>query len=186
MAFSKALYFTALIPPEEVKDEIRDLKLEIQDKFHAAHALKLPAHITITPPVWLEAKKEQDFLFLLKKITATEVSFPLELRDFGHFGQRVIFVKVVDHEPVKQLFKNVSEGLDSIFSEAAGSSIHPHITLATRDLDKEKFQKAWKEFSSRSYSNSFSAEALFVLRHNGKTWDIIEKFPFQGNSVSGI
>lgn len=181
MAFSKALYFTALIPPEHVKDEIKDLKLEIKDKFHAAHALKLPAHITITPPAWLEADREQDFLFLLKKVTATEVSFPVQLKDFGHFGQRVIFVKVVDHEPVKQLFKNFSAGLGTFLGEAAGSSIHPHITLATRDLDREKFQKAWKEFSSRSYSNSFSAEALFVFRHNGKTWDIIEQLPFKGN-----
>lgn len=178
MAFSKALYFAALIPPNELKEEILKLKLEIKEKFNAAHALKLPAHITILPPFWLDVNKEPDLLENLKSNALTQKSFPVHLKDFGHFGQRVLFIKVVNHEPVKQVYTNFSATLQTLFSEASVSSIHPHITLATRDLSRDKFQKAWEAFKDRSYTNSFTAKTLFLLKHNGKSWDILKEFEF--------
>lgn len=184
MAFSKALYFTALIPPQQVKEEVLKMKLEIKEKSGASHALKLPAHITITPPFRLEEDREQELFNTLKNIAEAQDHFPVELNDFGHFGQRVIFIKVADHEPVKKLHADVSAGLASYLPEVSKSSIHPHFTLATRDLSRENFQEAWKEFSNRSYNNSFLAEALYLLKHNGKTWDIIKKFPFRSKKSS--
>lgn len=185
MAKSKALYFAALIPPTEVKDEILRLKLEMKEKYDATHALKLPAHITIVPPVWVEDTSAFEFIQVLKSIATAQPSFPVELQDFGHFGKRVLFIEVVDQDTIGQLFGKISKSLISLFPKLSESAIHPHITIATRDLSVENFQKAWKEFQSRSYNNSFSAEALFLLKHNGKSWDILAELPFRQNNLAG-
>lgn len=183
MTFSKALYFAALIPPKHVKEEILQLKLEIKEKFNAAHALKLPAHITILPPFWLEENRESDLLKMLENQAQAQSVFFVELKDFGHFGQRVIYVKVVDHELVKEVYAHFSPLLENFLSHFSASSIHPHITLATRDLNRGDFQEAWKEFKNRSYSNSFPANSLFILKHNGKSWDVLKEFNFSENSL---
>ena len=83
MTFSKALYFAALVPDQAVKEEIRNLKLEIREKYGVAHALKLPAHITLIPPVWLQYEQEKKFVKALRKVSEKQNSFPVELRDFG-------------------------------------------------------------------------------------------------------
>ncbi len=175
MTFSKALYFAAIVPPPQLKEEILELKLEMKGKFETSHALKLPAHITLVPPVWLENQQEQSFLDKVKGVTEKTSSFPVELKDFGHFGQRVIFINVVDPGHLKELHQNLLNTL-SEFLPNKGAKLHPHITLATRDLSRQNFKKAWTEFKDRSYSAEFNAESLTLFRHNGKTWDILETF----------
>lgn len=178
MPSSKALYFAALIPPSQVKDEILQLKLEIREKFNASHALKLPAHITILAPFWLESDKQSDLLKTLENQAQARNAFAVELKNFGHFGQRVIYVRVVDHEPITKVYKHLSPIAETFDPDFSSSRIHPHITIATRDLTSANFQEAWKEFKIRSYANSFKAKALFLLKHNGKRWEILNEFAF--------
>lgn len=183
MAISKALYFAALIPPTEIREEVLRLKLEIKEKFDAAHALKLPAHLTILRPFWLEIKKENDVFHKLHTAASTQTPFPVQLKDFDHFGQRVLYIKVVEHEPVKQVYNNFSGSLKTLFSNASASSIHPHVTLATRDLSRENFGRVWNDFKNRSYMNSFMAKSLILLKHNGKSWDILKEFDFLDEAI---
>ena len=90
MAFSRALYFVALVPPTAVKEQVKNMKLEIKEKFQVAHALKLPAHITLIPPVWLSEDQETQFITLLRSVSQDYKSFFIALSDFGHFIQRTI------------------------------------------------------------------------------------------------
>jgi 2'-5' RNA ligase len=181
MVNSKALFFAAIIPPKEIRKEILQLKLEIKERFNAAHALKLPAHITIVPPFWLKNDQEHDLVKKLETITSNQDTFPVKLKNFGHFGQRVIFINVEDHQAVKNFHKEVTAGVSSFLQESQKSSIHPHVTLGTRDLSRESFKKAWDEFKTRSYLNSFIAGDLSLLKHNGKNWNIFKEFSFNTN-----
>ncbi|WP_029036880.1 2'-5' RNA ligase family protein [Salinimicrobium xinjiangense] len=178
MANSKALYFLALVPPNEVKEEIRQIKLEIKEKYDASHALKLPAHITIIPPFRLEKQQEGDIFKKLKLISSFQAGFTVKLKNFGHFGQRVIFIEVENPQPVMDIYTKAKTYLPSCFSNPEDSSLHPHITLATRDLKKDKFKEAWQEFKTRTYSGSFEAISLLLFKHNGKSWDIYKEFSF--------
>lgn len=176
--FLKALYFTALVPPSAIKEKVKKLKLEIKEKFHAAHALKLPAHITLIPPVWLEDKQEKLFLERTKKISKTQTSFPVNLNGFGHFGQRVIFIEVVDNKSIKNLHQNLIFELEEFLPSGEKKEIHPHITIATRDLSRENFKMAWQAIKERKFDAGFEANIITIFRHNGKTWDVLEDFSF--------
>ncbi|MBK5277935.1 MAG: 2'-5' RNA ligase family protein, partial [Bacteroidia bacterium] len=55
---------------------------------------------------------------------------------------------------------------------------HPHLTLAFRDLKKPMFEKAWEEFKSKEYSESFAAKHFTLLKHNGKVWESLKDFEF--------
>jgi 2'-5' RNA ligase len=38
--------------------------------------------------------------------------------------------------------------------------LHPHITIATRDLDSSTFVKAWPHFKNREFKASFDVKSL--------------------------
>ncbi len=175
MSFTKALYFAAILPPPGIREQVLELKLEMKEKFETSHSLKLPAHITLVPPVWLENQQEPSFLDKIKSVTEKTASFPVELKDFGHFGQRVIFINVVDPSHMKELHQNLLNSL-SEFLPNKGAKLHPHISLATRDLSRQNFKNAWKDYKDRCFPAKFNAESLTIFKHNRKTWNILETF----------
>lgn len=179
MAFSKALYFAALVPSQAVKEEVRNLKLEIRERVGAAHALKLPAHITLVPPVWLQNEKEPSLVDAIRGVTEKQLCFPVKLQGFGRFDQRVIFLNVVDPEPVKVLHHQIIEALKGILVLNEEKELHPHMTLATRDLPRERFMETWEIFKERKTHLSFEAKAITIFKHNGKTWDVLEELNFR-------
>ncbi|MCC8360336.1 2'-5' RNA ligase family protein [Salinimicrobium sediminilitoris] len=175
MSFSRALYFAAILPPPGIREQVLELKLEMKEKFETSHALKLPAHITLVPPVWLENKQEHLFVDAVRIVTEETPSFPVELKDFGHFGQRVIFINAINPSRLKEFYQNLLNSLTE-FLPNKGAKLHPHVTIATRDLSRQNFNKAWKEYKDRSFSVEFNAESLTIFKHNGKTWNILETF----------
>jgi 2'-5' RNA ligase len=52
---------------------------------------------------------------------------------------------------------------------------HPHITVAFRDLKKQKFIELWENFISKEFNESFNYEGFCLLRLE-KKWEIIQKF----------
>ncbi|WP_324718978.1 2'-5' RNA ligase family protein [Salinimicrobium sp. HB62] len=184
MVKSKTLFFAALVPPQVVKEKVRNLKLEIREKVGAAHALKLPAHITLIPPFWLQNSQEKEFLEVLRVVGDKQKSFPVELKDFGRFDQRVIFLNVVDHAPIQELHKILSQALEEILSPAKEKKLHPHVTLAARDLPRSQFKVAWERLRERKIHLSFEAKSITVFRHNGKTWDVLEEIFFNNENYS--
>lgn len=170
------LYFVAIVPPSAIKEEVLEMKLELKKKFALTHALKLPGHITLVPPVRL--KKEQKKLFLngLEQVAQKHSQFPVELDNFGHFGKRVVFIKVVDNLTLQLLYRDLLEKPVDYLPQDMSRSFHPHVTLASRDLTSKKFPEVWEEFKNRKYHNSFPAAALTLFRHNGKSWDIFDNF----------
>jgi 2'-5' RNA ligase len=56
--------------------------------------------------------------------------------------------------------------------------VQPHITVATRDLTRVAFNEAWPEMKDREFTGRFTVKSVFLLRHNGRHWDILLECPF--------
>lgn len=175
----RPLYFLALMPPSEIRKEIEGLKKEIKLKFGVKHALKLPAHLTVKIPFRIEEHRETFLIKKLEKFSKNLVPFQIELDGFGRFDKKVIYIKVMDHRPVIELqekLQKVVGDITDLKKHELASRIHPHVTIATRDLSRTKFPEVWAEFEDRFYKASFEASNLYLLKHNGTNWDILRNF----------
>ena len=128
--------------------------------------------------MWLSEDQETQFINCLKSVSQDQRLFFIALSDFGHFKRHTIFINVVDHEPVNNLHENLLQKLSGLLPSNHPEELHPHVTLATRDLTYQKFPKVWQEFNNDIFSAEFQADDLTLFKHNGKTWDVLKVFPF--------
>jgi len=178
------LYFVAIIPYRELREKIRKVKERMKAEHGAGHALKSPAHITLQMPFKQSSEDETLIAEALRRFVTGEKSFTIDLDGFGAFAPRVIFIKISGPEPVRALHSRLKELLmtELHFSPAEiMKDVQPHITVATRDLTKEAFSEAWPEFEEEEFRDSFDVKSIFLLKHNGRSWDILEEFPFGSN-----
>lgn len=178
---SKKLYFISLVPPSPLRDRIKSLKEEMKNRFDAKHALKALAHITLQMPFRREESFEQTMIHELATFASTQHPFNVNLLGFDCFEPRVIFVKIIDHSPIKNLYNSLHIMLTDKLQfepEKLKTDIHPHLTIATRDLKEKAFYKAWEEFKNRDFVDQFIANSITLLKHNGRYWEIYREFLF--------
>ena len=178
------LYFIALVPHEKLRNEIRAIKERMRSEYGAGHALKSPAHITLQMPFKRSSTEEPAISDALRRFAFGEGPFTIDLDGYGCFAPRVIFIRITNPEPVRALHRRLKQVLAGELQFPKGeimNDVQPHITVATRDLTKESFADAWPEMKDEEFSGSFQVHSLFLLKHNGKHWDILEEFPFGKN-----
>ncbi|MCU0458286.1 MAG: 2'-5' RNA ligase family protein [Bacteroidales bacterium] len=181
---STGLYFIALIPGKELRDRVRAVKERMKAVYNAGHALKSPAHITLQMPFRWNSREEPVIIAALEKLALGERSFKTGLNGFGCFPQRVIFIKIENHEAIRSLhgrLKKVLKGDLGFPGTEIMNDVQPHITVATRDLTKDAFREAWPAIQHEEFRGSFEVNSLFLLKHNGKSWDIYKEFPFRAD-----
>jgi 2'-5' RNA ligase len=175
------LYFIALVPPPALRGEIKAFKDEMHLNYDVKHALKSPAHITLQMPFKRNAEEETGIIRCLEHFSLGQQSFFIELSGFGCFSNRVIFINITDFTSIRKLHSELNKTLVDDLGFAQNEiniELHPHITIATRDLDSSTFVKAWSDFKNRGFKASFDAKSLVLLKHNGKCWDIYKEFLF--------
>jgi 2'-5' RNA ligase len=177
------LYFIALVPHQEMLDEIREIKEEMKILSEAKSILKSPAHITIQKPFKRMNIAEPEIVKSLKRFASLQKSFVVELDGYDSFPPRVIFIRVKDHINIVKLHKGLKKVLNGElnFSRAElMEDIHPHVTLTTRYLSESGFNNAWPCFKDREFSGSFNARDLCLMKHDGQKWNILYRFIFEG------
>jgi 2'-5' RNA ligase len=173
---SLKLYFVAIVPEEPIYAEILALKTEIRDRFSSKAALRSPPHITLHMPFQWKEEKESQLLTTLNELAILHQPFKVTLKDFGAFSPRVIYVQVEENQHLNMLQKEVGRKalkIWHIYPKPDSRAFTPHMTIAFRDLKKPNFFEAWKEFEGRQYQTEFTASDLCLLKHNGKTWDVL-------------
>jgi len=172
------LYFVALVPDESVFGEVMALKTEIRDQFNSKAALRSPPHITMYMPFRWHEEKEARLITSLDSLAIQHEGFEILLNGFGAFPPRVIYIHVEDNRQLQDLQKIVHKTTKAkwhIYPKADSRAFRPHMTIAFRDLKKLYFFEAWREFEQRNYKASFIAANICLLKHNGKTWDILHR-----------
>lgn len=163
-------YLIAILPPEPIASEIYKLKEHFRDKYNSKASLNSPPHITLHMP--FEFSNEEKLLTNFKNTFITP--FKIELKDFGCFEPRVIFIAVSKSSELESAQRNVmdfcKQELNVFNADYKNQPFHPHITLAFRDLKKPMFKESWNEFKDKTYSASFTCSKISLLRHDGKFW----------------
>lgn len=180
------LYFIAIIPPNEVCDEITDFKKDIAARFESKAALRILPHITLKAPFQLPASDRESVLHWFQNGIISVSPFVQELKNFGSFKKGrtpVMFVKPVMNDGLHQLQKEVLTNFVDHFSGEqvmkSETDFHPHITIGYRDLRPSMFKQAWAEYRPKQYSATFTVTGFHLLQHDGHVWNSISNFALQ-------
>jgi len=172
----RALLFIALIPPKPLRGRIAELKFAFAQKYESRHALNAPPHITLVPPFMADSLEVEQLVRDLEGLAGKEHEFELMICDYGAFKPRVIYLDVQEHEKAGSLRQKL---LSRVMPERENIRGKLHITLATRDLSKAMFHRAWKDSRNLSFSESFHVDRFYLLKHDGKNWQMYHEFTFK-------
>jgi 2'-5' RNA ligase len=177
------LYLVAVLPPEPVLGQVWALKQEVHARTGSRNAIRLPPHITLIPPTRQPPGFEAAARAALQEFAATRTTFTVGLQDFAWFGNRTLFVQVVQEAALRELHAALlqwcARQLPAIQPEKRPFT--PHMTLATRDLPSPLVPALQQEFAQRHYTASFMVSALCLFRHNGQQWESIQDFFLNDN-----
>lgn len=179
-------YLLVLSPHEDLRNKIIHVKKEFYAKFKAPAALWGKPHITVAKfVVW---QMMEDRIVNRLKIAAMGMPpFKVMLKDYGSFPSHTIFINVTSQQPIKNLVKEVrktkrlmkSPEFDPYFTN------EPHLTVA-RLLTAEQYEKSWLEYSHRSFTGSFIADGMLLIKRlvGEKAYQIVQRFEFMNLPVT--
>ena len=170
------MYFIALVAPKKINDDVLKWKQFMKERYDCSVALRSPAHITLIPPFRTGDDAEEKLETAILDFSLRCIPFEIKLKNFGAFRPTVIHVEVLVNETLNELHSQLEEFLISknlVTLTKDDRPYHPHVTIATRDLHKKAFHKAWEIFKARKYEASWITGGISLLRHNQKNWDVI-------------
>jgi 2'-5' RNA ligase len=163
-------------------ERIETIRKAFAEAYHCKAALKPPVHITLYPPYKESEAHEQELKSRLSRWCSDQQAFDVSLKGFNAFKQNgVIFIDVETSQPLKDLHKGFTTEMTKLLQPETKSqqAFHPHITIGYRDIPPALFAEAMKDYLPQKFEGSFTVNAVYFWRHNGKYWEIIETFPFQ-------
>lgn len=172
----KSLFFIAILPPEKVSIKITQLKIKFSRAFETNHSFRSPPHITLIPPFRITISEQKEVDAVLAKFCIELKKFILIVKGFNAFAPRVIYLKIEESPELSAIRTNLMKHVQFV---ETGMHFIPHITLASRDLSKSMFHRAWSIYRHETFVEEFVVSSLALLKHNGKFWDIYREYPFR-------
>lgn len=175
----EALFFIAIVPPKEIADAVTAIKQDFADRFESRKSLRVMPHITLKAPFKVFENEADSVLKWFADLEMDTAPFEIALDGFGAFDNNenpVIFVKPGISAGLTGVQKELADKLSAGFPKAMASAdrhFHPHMTVAYRDLKREQFEKAWREYETKPFGAAFTAGHFHLLRHDGTKWNIV-------------
>ena len=158
----------------------------MKENFGVVAALSSPGHVTMIPPFWMKDELESVLINALDKFANSCNEFLIRLRNFSHFKSRTIYLKAETTSTLADFREDLFQFLKyrrSFPVPKKEGEFTPHLTIATRDLDRKTFRQAWEHFKALDYHADWNCRSVSLLRHNKKNWDVVATSQF--NKFSG-
>ncbi|MDH7464509.1 2'-5' RNA ligase family protein [Chitinophagaceae bacterium 26-R-25] len=180
---SRDLYFIAIIPPQDICDEITSFKKEIARDYDSHRALKVIPHITLKAPFRMPAAHHAGLFDWFRDMYVNTGSFTIDLENFGAFHTKsnpVIFVHPVMNVQLAAVQKEIIRSFHNHYPDITIMDVEhkftPHMTIAYRDLEFSRFQEAWKVYHDKEYKRTFTVNDFHLLQHDGEKWNVVETY----------
>jgi len=180
-------YLLILNPHEELRNKVQQVKKEFYESYQAPTALGGKPHVTIVRFTQL-ALMEERIVQRLRTIAMGYCPFKVELKDFGSFPSHSIFINVTSKLPIRGLVNEIKD-IQRLMKLDKDHKPHfidePYLPIA-RKLLPWQYEKGWLEYSNKSFTGRFVADAMLLLkrREGEMAWQIAERFAFQNLPVA--
>lgn len=172
-------YFIAFIPPQPIQDYASQLIQALGDRYHTRTA-QAPPHITLQPPFLWSSNATSQLEECLSSFAHNQVQIPIVLSGFGAFAPRVLFINVLKTVKLLQiqagLMAYLEQNLGIIDPVAQRRPFSPHLTIASRNLNRQTFAQAWSELEPQQVEFEFLGDRLVLLIHDGQGWQVQTEF----------
>jgi 2'-5' RNA ligase len=180
-------YLLILNPHEELRNKVQQVKKEFYEAYQAPTALGGKPHVTMVRFTQL-ALMEERIVQRLRTIAMGYCPFKVELKDFGSFPSHSIFINVTSKLPIRGLVNEIKD-IQRLMKLDKDHKPHfidePYLPIA-RKLLPWQYEKGWLEYSNKSFTGKFIADAMLLLkrREGEMAWQIVERFAFQNLPVA--
>ena len=179
-------YQLILHPHEELRNRVSQLRDAFQQTYHVP-ALTGKPYVTLVRFTQL-ALMEERILSRLRSIAMGYCPFKVELKDFGSLPTHSIFIQITSKLPIRALVTEIRD-VQRLMKLDKDNKPHfldePNMLIA-RKLLPWQYEKGWLEYSNKSFTGKFIADAMMLLkrRQGDRNWQIAERFAFQNLPVS--
>lgn len=177
-----SMYYLTLLCPLDIDESVHEYKNHMRRTYGCDMASKSPAHVTLINPFFMSEGKKKDLEEKVEAFTSTVNEVAINMKGFGHFDNRVIFVDVEPNEPMSTLQEQLESYLKNNgfpFIREAKKPFHPHVTIATRDIKPEDFDAAWADFDGKEFSASFATNTIHLMKLVDERWIHEKQFVLQ-------
>jgi len=180
-------YLLVLKPHEELRNKIMHVKKEFHEEYKTPNAGSRP-QLALVNFVQYEMMEER-IINRLKAIAMGYPPFKVELKQFGSFPSHTIFINVTSKVPVQSLVKLIRTEAQRLMKLNDDNKPHfilePHLTIA-RKLKPWQYEKGWLEYSNKSFTGRFIADAMILLRRpvGEMKYSVVNRFEFQNMPVT--
>jgi 2'-5' RNA ligase len=140
----------------------------------------IPTHITLVPPVEVDAPRLADVELHLEAVAAASTAYRVHLRGSGTFRplSPVVFVSLVEGiSPTEQLATDCRRGPLDLQLDFP---YHPHVTVAHID-DDDLLDRAFDDLAT--FDCAFTVDAFHLYVHDpGLGWKATRDYPLTGSS----
>src|SRR5436305_1991213 len=126
----KDLLLLAIIPPDDLRDQLEVIRQDFATKYDCKAALKPPIHITLIPPFYLAGEHVPPLSNLIAEIAKDEESFAITISNYGTFPKNhVIFINVETTPPLLHIQTRIEHSLSDqgLIRCKTSQPYHPHI-----------------------------------------------------------
>ncbi len=176
-------YLLILSPHEDLRNKIKGLKKEFSLTYKTTAGLNDKPVITLA--IFTQyALAEDRIIQHLHMIAMGAKPIKIEMKDFGSFPAHTIYINVTSKLPIQGLVKQIRSSTQKLMKLDADHKPHflsePHINIA-RKLQPWQYEKGWLEYSHRSFTARFIADAMLLLKRPAgeMKYKIAGRFEFQ-------
>ena len=182
-------FFIALIPPQDIQDYAARVIQDLTNRYGTATA-KAPPHVTLQPPFMWQMATLSDLEQCLQNFVQTRSPVPVTLSGFGAFPPRVLYLNVLKTPELLSLQADLMNQLESQLGITDPTTkqrgFSPHLTVASRNINKPIFKQAWSELQPQSIEFQFRSDRITLLLHDGQRWQVRSEFSCSGGMMSGL
>lgn len=175
-------YMLIINPHQALQEKIKGVRADFETAFRIDH--KIGGRPNVGLAQWKQYEMmERRTIDKLKLVGMGYPPFKIELRDFGSYPSHSIFIKMVSVLPVKNLIKEIRETVQALMKMNKDNKPHffdeSNISIG-RKLLPWQYEKAWLEYSHKSFTGRFIADGMLMLKRldRNSPWQIVERFEF--------
>lgn len=181
-------YMLVINPHSELSNRIFAVREDFAKKFQTDPFKWMRPYIALASFSQYEMMEER-ITNRVHAIAMGQYPFKVELKDFGSFPSHTIYINVTTKIPLQELVRNLRQDTQRLMKLDEENKpyfiMEPHITVG-RKLKPWQYEKAWLEYSHRSFSARFIADSMLLLkRRSGEArYQVAARFEFQNLPVT--